>query len=60
MNKTEMLMSSVIYTLKQSNKKYFIVCQDNKGTQYIDGSNDIEFLREVLENLEELLNSNEE
>ena len=46
-NKMEELMNDVTGRLLRSKKKYFIVCQNNRGTQYVDSVKDIEFLKRV-------------
>lgn len=56
MNKTEELMNMLVSALEKSKKKYFIVCQDSRGVQYVDGSKDKEFLGRVLKNLKEVIN----
>ena len=58
-NKTEELMNHITGSLLRSKRKYFVVCENNRKIQYVDGSKDREFLLRVKKNLDRLLEETE-
>lgn len=58
-NKTEELMNDVTGRLLRSKRKYFVVCENSRGIQYVDGSRDKAFLLKVRDQLTRILEENE-
>jgi hypothetical protein len=55
--KTEDIMNSVRGLFKSNRRKYLVICRtgNNKSIDYIDASNDLEFLKRCKEHIETLI-----
>lgn len=58
-NKTEEIMNKVTGYLLRSKKKYFVICENNRGMKYIDHYGDVEFLKRVREKIDQVIDCKE-
>lgn len=60
-NKTEDMMNHVTGLFKRNKRKYLVICRtgNNKPIDYVDGCEDIEFLKKCKSHIDSLISRQE-